>query len=104
MNNLIALPPMIIFISSSENPSAINASVISTSPVVSKGSTTAPSKSDLQQVGIVLVRDRIKQATIGKWIPDMPWIAQAPLFMVFCGDHRRIRRSVEKEAAWPETR
>ena len=53
---------------------------------------SAPSKSDLQQVGIVLVKDRAKQATIGGWIPDMPWIAQAPLFMVFCGDHRRIRR------------
>jgi nitroreductase/FMN reductase [NAD(P)H] len=53
---------------------------------------SAPSKSDLQQVGIVLVRDRTKQATIGGWIPDMPWIATAPLFMVFCGDHRRIRR------------
>ena len=56
---------------------------------------SAPSKSDLQQVGIVVVRDRGKQATIGGWIPDMPWIAQAPLFMVFCGDHRRMRRVSE---------
>jgi len=56
---------------------------------------SAPSKSDLQQVGIVLVRDRGKQTTIGGWIPDMPWIAQAPLFMVFCGDHRRMRRVSE---------
>jgi nitroreductase len=56
---------------------------------------SAPSKSDLQQVAIVLVRDRAKQATIGGWIPDMPWIATAPLFMVFCGDHRRIRRVAE---------
>jgi nitroreductase/FMN reductase [NAD(P)H] len=53
---------------------------------------SAPSKSDLQQVGVVLVKDRARQATIGSWIPDMPWIATAPLFMVFCGDHRRIRR------------
>ena len=53
---------------------------------------SAPSKSDLQQVGVVLVKDRARQATIGGWIPDMPWIATAPLFMVFCGDHRRIRR------------
>jgi nitroreductase/FMN reductase [NAD(P)H] len=53
---------------------------------------SAPSKSDLQQVGVVLVKDRAKQATIGGWIPDMPWIATAPLFMVFCGDNRRIRR------------
>jgi nitroreductase/FMN reductase [NAD(P)H] len=56
---------------------------------------SAPSKSDLQQVAIVLVRDREKQTTIGGWIPDMPWIAQAPLFMVFCGDHRRMRRVAE---------
>jgi len=53
---------------------------------------SAPSKSDLQQVAVVLVRDRAKQATIGGWIPDMPWIATAPLFMLFCGDHRRLRR------------
>jgi nitroreductase/FMN reductase [NAD(P)H] len=56
---------------------------------------SAPSKSDLQQVAIVLVRDRAKQALIGSWIPDMPWIADAPLFMIFCGDHRRMRRVAE---------
>ena len=56
---------------------------------------SAPSKSDLQQVAVVLVKDREKQTTIGGWIPDMPWIATAPLFMVFCGDHRRIRRVFE---------
>jgi nitroreductase/FMN reductase [NAD(P)H] len=56
---------------------------------------SAPSKSDLQQVGIVLVKDRGKQATVGGWLPDMPWIAQAPRFMVFCGDNRRIRRVSE---------
>jgi FMN reductase [NAD(P)H] len=53
---------------------------------------SAPSKSDLQQVGVVLVKDRARQGTIGGWIPDMPWIATAPLFMVFCGDNRRLRR------------
>jgi len=60
--------------------------------IVLAAALSAPSKSDLQQVGVVLVKDRAKQATIGGWIPDMPWIATAPLFMVFCGDHRRIRR------------
>ena len=53
---------------------------------------SAPSKSDLQQVAIVVVRDRATQATIAGWIPDMPWIGQCPRFLVFCGDHRRIRR------------
>jgi nitroreductase len=56
---------------------------------------SAPSKSDLQQIGIVLIRDKAKQGTIGSWIPDMPWIAQCPLFIVFCGDHRRMRRVAE---------
>jgi nitroreductase/FMN reductase [NAD(P)H] len=53
---------------------------------------SAPSKSDLQQVAVIVVRDKAAQQTIGSWIPDMPWIATAPLFMVFCGDNRRIRR------------
>ncbi|HET7341928.1 MAG TPA: nitroreductase family protein [Methylomirabilota bacterium] len=53
---------------------------------------SAPSKSDLQQVAIVVVKDQPTQATIAGWIPDMPWIGQCPRFLVFCGDHRRLRR------------
>lgn len=63
--------------------------------VVLAAALSAPSKSDLQQVAVVLVKDPAKQAGIGSWIPDMPWIAQAPLFIVFCGDNRRIRRVAE---------
>jgi nitroreductase len=63
--------------------------------IVLAAALSAPSKSDLQQVGIVLVRDRAKQALIASWIEDMPWIADAPLFMIFCGDHRRMRRVSE---------
>ena len=66
--------------------------------IVLAAALSAPSKSDLQQVAIVLVKDRAKQATIGGWIPDMPWIATAPLFMVFCGDNRRMRRVAEPAA------
>jgi nitroreductase/FMN reductase [NAD(P)H] len=63
--------------------------------IVLAAALSAPSKSDLQQVAIIVVRDRAKQATIGGWIPDMPWIVTAPLFLVFCGDHRRMRRIFE---------
>jgi nitroreductase/FMN reductase [NAD(P)H] len=63
--------------------------------IVLAAALSAPSKSDLQQVGIVLVRDRAKQALIASWITDMPWIADAPLFMIFCADHRRLRRVFE---------
>ncbi len=53
---------------------------------------SAPSKSDLQQADIVHVADRAKVRTIADGIPDMPWIADAPVFLVFCGNNRRIRQ------------
>ena len=53
---------------------------------------SAPSKSDLQQADIVEVRDAAKRAAISGWIPDMPWVRRAPVFLVFCGNNRRIRQ------------
>ncbi|MGH8700583.1 MAG: nitroreductase family protein [Burkholderiales bacterium] len=53
---------------------------------------SAPSKSDLQQADIVHVADRAKIKAIAGGIPDMPWIADVPVFLVICGNNRRIRR------------
>ena len=53
---------------------------------------SAPSKSDLQQADIVRVADRVRIKAIADGIPDMPWIANAPVFLVFCGNNRRIRQ------------
>jgi nitroreductase/FMN reductase [NAD(P)H] len=53
---------------------------------------SAPSKSDLQQADIVHVADRAKIKTIADGIPDMPWIADAPVFLVFLANNRRIRQ------------
>jgi nitroreductase len=53
---------------------------------------SAPSKSDLQQADIVHVADRAKVRAIAALIPDMPWIADAPVVLVFCGNNRRIRQ------------
>src|SRR4051812_2070479 len=41
---------------------------------------SAPSKSDLQQADILIVRDQDKQRAIATLITDMPWIADAPVF------------------------
>lgn len=54
---------------------------------------SASSKSDLQQASIVRVRSGEKQARIAGWLPAMPWIGEAPLFLVFCGDNLRLRRA-----------
>lgn len=53
---------------------------------------SAPSKSDLQQADIIHVADRAKIKAIADLIPDMPWINDAPVFLVFCGNNRRIRQ------------
>ena len=53
---------------------------------------SAPSKSDLQQADIVNVADRAKIKAIADGIPDMPWIADAPVFLVFLANNRRIRQ------------
>ena len=53
---------------------------------------SAPSKSDLQQYSVVVIQDAAKIAQIARWIGGMDWIAQAPVFLLFCGDIRRGRR------------
>jgi FMN reductase [NAD(P)H] len=56
---------------------------------------SAPSKSDLQQADIVHVADRAKVQAIADSIPDMPWIANAPVFLVFLANNRRVRQVSE---------
>jgi nitroreductase len=53
---------------------------------------SAPSKSDLQQADIVHVADGEKVRAITDLVPDMPWIAEAPVVLVFCANNRRIRQ------------
>ena len=56
------------------------------------GAQSAPSKSDLQQYAIIVLRDAGKIARIADWIGGMDWIKQAPVFLLFCGDIRRGRQ------------
>ena len=52
----------------------------------------APTKSDLQQRDIVIVRDRGLRDGIDALFPEDKWIAAAPAFLVFCGNNRRQRQ------------
>jgi nitroreductase/FMN reductase [NAD(P)H] len=56
---------------------------------------SAPSKSDLQQGDIVIVDDRATRGKIEALLPDMPWMATAPVFLVFVANGRRIPRVAE---------
>jgi nitroreductase len=53
---------------------------------------SSPSKSDLQQGDIVIVADPARRRAIMDLIPSMPWMKEAPVFLVFCGDGQRIPR------------
>ena len=57
---------------------------------------SAPSKSDLQQYSVVVLRDPAKIKRIADWIGTMDWIASAPVFLVWCGDMRRGQRLCER--------
>ncbi|HEX4042363.1 MAG TPA: nitroreductase family protein [Xanthobacteraceae bacterium] len=51
---------------------------------------SAPSKSDLQQADIVVVDDAAIRRAIVATIPDMPWILDAPVFLVFAANGARL--------------
>jgi FMN reductase [NAD(P)H] len=53
---------------------------------------SASAKSDFQQASILRVRDADKRTAIGALFPSMPWIGIAPVFFVFLGDARRLKR------------
>jgi nitroreductase len=53
---------------------------------------SASSKSDFQQASVVWVKDRDQRDRLASLVPDMPWIGSAPVFLVFCGDARRLER------------
>jgi nitroreductase len=51
---------------------------------------SAPSKSDLQQGDILIIREKAKRQTIGALLPEMPWLPDAPVFLVFLANGRRL--------------
>ena len=50
---------------------------------------SAPSKSDLQQTDILIVRDPAVRGAIAAKLPDNPWVGTAPVFLVFLANGRR---------------
>jgi nitroreductase/FMN reductase [NAD(P)H] len=56
------------------------------------GAQSAPTKSNLQQYSIVVLKDPDRRARLLELIPQAAWAATAPLLLVFLGDVRRGRR------------
>ena len=53
---------------------------------------SAPSKSDLQQADILIVRENDTLSAIADLLPAMPWLGEAPVFLVFLANGRRLPR------------
>ncbi len=51
---------------------------------------SSPSKSDLQQADILIIRENAKRHAIGRLVPEMPWLIEAPVFLVFLANGRRV--------------
>jgi nitroreductase len=51
---------------------------------------SAPSKSDLQQCDVMIVDDPAARAVIAGLLPEMPWLADAPVFLMFLANGRRV--------------
>lgn len=51
----------------------------------------SPTKSDLQQRDIVLLRSAEKRNQLAKLVSGQAWVANAPMIAVFCGNNRRQR-------------
>jgi FMN reductase [NAD(P)H] len=56
---------------------------------------SAPTKSNLQQYSIVIIRDPEVRNAVSELVPSMPWVRNAPVIAIFLGDVRRIRRLTE---------
>ena len=56
---------------------------------------SAPTKSNLQQYSIVIIRDPEVRNAVSELVPSMPWVRNAPVIGIFLGDVRRIRRLAE---------
>ncbi len=50
---------------------------------------SAPSKSDLQQADILIVRGADRRRKIAELMPQMPWLRDAPVFLLFLANGRR---------------
>ena len=51
---------------------------------------SAPSKSDLQQADIIVVKDVQKRQALADMLPDQTWMRTAPVFLVFLANGRRL--------------
>ena len=61
---------------------------------------SSPTKSDLQQRDIILLRDPTLRSRLAALVGGQDWVAKAPMLAVFCGNNRR-QRMIHEQANVP---
>ncbi|WP_416825679.1 NADPH-dependent oxidoreductase [Ectobacillus polymachus] len=56
----------------------------------------APSSINGQQITIISIQDPEKKAKATEYVGNQPWVAQAPVFLIFCADFYRAKIAAEK--------
>ncbi|MFA5851051.1 MAG: nitroreductase family protein [Bacteroidales bacterium] len=51
----------------------------------------APSGGNIQPLSIILVKDKNKRNKLAEIVGNQPWVANAPLSMIFCIDFNRVK-------------
>jgi FMN reductase [NAD(P)H] len=55
-----------------------------------------PTSINGQQISIIVIKDKCKKEKIAEWTGGQPWIAQAPVFLVFVADFYKAYIACEK--------
>ncbi len=61
-----------------------------------KGVQAAPTSINGQQLSVIVVKEQDKKDRIAEFCGGQPWIAQAPVFLLFVADYHRAKLAAEK--------
>lgn len=64
--------------------------------MILRGAQAAPSSVNGQQWSIILVKDQDKKDKLASLAGDQPWVAEAPIFLVFVADYNRAMLAAKK--------
>ena len=67
-----------------------------------KAAQAAPTWCNGQQVSIIAIKDAAKKELFSKFCLGQKYIAECPIFLIFCSDFYRVSLAFEKEGKTPE--
>lgn len=57
----------------------------------------APTSVNGQQISVIVIQERATREKLAEWTGGQPWIAEAPVFLLFVADFSRVAMALERE-------